>query len=81
MGASVPNNPSIQGRSALLGGDVMKRYIKVQIIKHALMKYIQRPEATQKEIEREKRLIQEYTEEAEWLKQKYKIKERRNYDY
>jgi hypothetical protein len=54
----------------------MKEYKEVQIIKHALMRYIERSEATDKEIEEEKRLIQDYTERAERLKQRYGIKER-----
>jgi hypothetical protein len=52
----------------------LKEYKEVQIIKHALMNYIKRPEATDKEIEQEKQLLQYYTERAERLKQRFRIR-------
>ncbi|SDM14928.1 hypothetical protein [Sediminibacillus halophilus] len=45
----------------------MKSYVKKQIIKHALQHYIQRPGASDKDIAREKRLLEEITEETECL--------------
>lgn len=52
----------------------MKEYTRVQIIKHALKEYIKRPEATEKDIEREEKLLEYYTDRAEFLKKKYGIK-------
>jgi len=52
----------------------LKEYVKVQIIKHALARYIKRPEATEKEVEQEKRLLDAYKERVDYLKQKYSIK-------
>jgi len=52
----------------------LKEYKEVQIIKHALMNYIKRPGATDKEIKQEKQLLQDYTERAERFKQRYGIK-------
>ena len=54
--------------------NAMKEYVKVQIIKHALMRYVERPEATEKEIKQEKELIDRYTEKANYLKERYRIK-------
>lgn len=51
----------------------MKDYKETQIIKHALMLYIQRPEATEKDIAQEKQLLEYYTDKAEWLREKYGI--------
>jgi len=52
----------------------MKKYVEVQIIKHALARYIERPEATEKDIGREKELLDKYTEIVNYLKEKYRIK-------
>lgn len=52
----------------------MKKYKAVQIIKHALMYYLERPSATDKEIEEEKYLLKQVSNEVEMLKQKFGIK-------
>lgn len=52
----------------------MKQYVKLQIIKHALQHYIQRPGASEKDITQEKRLLDEVNEETEELKLRYNIK-------
>lgn len=54
----------------------MTEYVKAQIIKHALMNYIKRPEATEKDIDRERRLLEYYTERIAILKEKYRIKDK-----
>jgi hypothetical protein len=53
----------------------MTKYKEAQIIKHALKMYVQRPDATEQEISEESRLLQKYSDRAEWLKEKYGIKE------
>lgn len=52
----------------------MKEYKETQIIKHALQMYIERPGATEKDIIQEKQLLKQYTDRAELLKERYKIK-------
>ncbi|MBT2718287.1 hypothetical protein [Bacillus sp. ISL-57] len=51
----------------------MTEYKRLQIIKHALQKYLERPDATSKEIEEEKRLLKKVTDKVEELKQEYSI--------
>lgn len=53
----------------------MKPYKKLQIMKHALAYYVTRPNANEKDIETEKRLLADISEEVEGLKEKYGIKE------
>ncbi|MGP9039807.1 hypothetical protein [Cytobacillus kochii] len=52
----------------------MKQYVKLQIVKHALQHYIQRPGASEKDIEKEKRLLEEIVQETEELKSRFNIK-------
>lgn len=52
----------------------MKPYKEAQIIKHALLNYVKRPGASEKDIAAEKQLLKKYAERAEFLKQKYGIK-------
>jgi len=52
----------------------MTFYKQVQIIKHALMHYIERPGATEKEIEEEKKVLDIFKDKAESLKERYRIK-------
>lgn len=51
----------------------MSEYKETQIIKHALQSYIKRTDATEKEVEEEKRLLKKYTDRAKALKEKYGI--------
>ncbi|KDE26704.1 hypothetical protein BA81_14192 [Bacillus safensis FO-36b] len=50
-----------------------KEYKELQIIKHSLQHYITRPNATDKEITEEKRLLQKITCEVNELKNRYGI--------
>lgn len=52
----------------------MTKYTEVQIIKHALQHYIKREGAEEKDIKREKELLDEYTRKAELLKERYRIR-------
>ena len=52
----------------------MKPDVKLQIIKHALQHYILRDGASEKDILKEKRLLNEVTGKVENLKEQYKIK-------
>jgi len=52
----------------------MTEYTELQIIKHALEYYIQRPEATEKDVAREKLALEEVKRRVEWRKEKYGIK-------
>lgn len=52
----------------------VKKYKKLQIIKHALQHYINRSEANENDVRTEKLLLQEITDEVEELKQQYGIK-------
>ncbi|WP_312100215.1 hypothetical protein [Lachnoclostridium sp.] len=51
----------------------MNQYTETQIIKHALQAYIKRPDATDRELNQEKTVLKKYTEEAEKLKERYRI--------
>lgn len=51
----------------------MNQYTETQIIKHALKEYIKRPDATEKDLIKEKTVLKKYTEEAEKLKSRYRI--------
>ncbi|WP_167553113.1 hypothetical protein [Evansella clarkii] len=51
----------------------MSEYTRLQIIKHALQYYIKRPEACEKDVEKEKKLLNKVTSEIEYLKEKYGI--------
>jgi hypothetical protein len=51
------------------------KYKQVQIIKHALQYYVNRPNAEfEKHIESERNLLKKFEKEAEELKIKYEIK-------
>ena len=49
-------------------------YTKLQIIKHALQYYLQRPNMTKSDIKREIELLTEVEMEIDELKEKYNIK-------
>lgn len=51
----------------------MKDYHRQQIIKHALQHYIQRPNATEKDIAQEKRLLNEIEQDIISMKKEYGI--------
>lgn len=51
----------------------MKKYKELQILKHSLQHYIERPNATEKDIQQEKRLLEKITLEVDELKEKYGI--------
>jgi hypothetical protein len=51
----------------------MTEYKKLQIIKHALKHYVNRPDATGKEIEEEKSVLEQVTKKVDELKEKYGI--------
>ena len=55
----------------------MKQYVKLQIIKHALQYYVQRPEAPEKDIKKEKRLLDEVTNDVNRLKERHRIVSKR----
>lgn len=48
-------------------------YKELQIIKHSLQHYIQRPDATEKDIQTEMNLLGKITSEIEQMKEKYHI--------
>lgn len=50
------------------------KYKELQIVKHSLQHYLNRPNATQKEIEEEKRLLYKVTTQVDEMKEKYGIK-------
>lgn len=52
----------------------MKEYKKLQIIKHALQYYIERPEANSKDILVENRLLDEITHQVNELKVQFNIR-------
>lgn len=52
-------------------------YTQSQTLKHALQQYIKRPDATEKEIEQEKRLMEKLEENIEWKKEVYHISDRK----
>ncbi len=51
----------------------MKKYKRLQIIKHALEHYITRPNANDKDLHTEKVLLEQVTQEVDDLKEKYGI--------
>ena len=53
----------------------MTKYIKAQIIKHALQHYIQRDGASEKDIKQEKRVLEEQKQYVKRLKRRYGIGE------
>lgn len=53
---------------------IIKKYRKLQIMKHALQYYIGRPGATQKDIRREKNFLKEVTNEVDEYKRSKGIK-------
>lgn len=55
-------------------------YTESQIAKHALQQYINRPDANDKEIEQEKRLLEKLEENIEWKKEVYHIPDRKYND-
>jgi hypothetical protein len=52
----------------------MKEYKKLQIIKHALQYYVERPGGDPKDFDTERLVLKEVTEEVERLKERYGIK-------
>ncbi|MBU8770318.1 hypothetical protein [Cytobacillus oceanisediminis] len=53
----------------------MKQYKKLQIIKHALQYYISRAGANDADVNSEKMLLEEITDEVDRLKERYGIKQ------
>ena len=53
------------------------RYRKLQIVKHALQHYVQRPNATEKDVTQEINLLNEIENEIEAYKEKYCINYRK----
>lgn len=51
----------------------MKHYVKLQIIKHALQHYIQRPDADPKDIAKEQLLLNQVEKDIEKEKQRCHI--------
>lgn len=49
------------------------KYRDLQIIKHSLQHYIDRPNASEKDVEQEKRLLEKITLEVDEMKEKYGI--------
>ena len=49
------------------------KYKELQIIKHSLQHYIKRPDASEKDIESEKRLLEKITLEVDETKERYGI--------
>lgn len=49
------------------------KYKELQIIKHSLQHYIKRPNASVKDIEQEKRLLEKITHEVNEMKERYEI--------
>ena len=49
------------------------KYKELQIIKHSLQHYLNRPHATEKEIAEEKRLLNKVTNQVDEMKEKYNI--------
>jgi hypothetical protein len=49
------------------------KYRDLQIIKHSLQHYIERPNASEKDVEQEKRLLEKITLEVDEMKEKYGI--------
>lgn len=54
-------------------GKLELKYKELQMIKHSLQHYIERPNASEKDIEQEKRLLEKITIEVEDMKEKYGI--------
>lgn len=61
----------------MIGGLIMK-YKEMQIIKHSLQNYLNRPNATEKELSEEKRLLDKVTQQVDEMKEKYGIKPNTN---
>ncbi|CDQ21746.1 hypothetical protein [Halobacillus karajensis] len=51
----------------------MSEYKIAQILKHALQYYVERPDASEKDIEEEKKVLNSVTEEVNDMKEKYGI--------
>lgn len=51
----------------------MKEYKQLQIIKHALQHYIERPNAEEKDIKTEQLLLEQVTNRVDELKERYGI--------
>lgn len=51
-------------------------YRNLQIIKHALQYYISRPNASKKDLVREKNLIKRVEDDIEWYEEKHHIKKK-----
>lgn len=51
----------------------MNEYKEIQIIKHALGYYIKRPDATEKDLQEERTLLEKYESKAESTREKFGI--------
>ena len=51
-------------------------YRKMQTVKHALQYYITRPEASEKDLVREKNLLKQVEEDIEWYEERHRIKKK-----
>lgn len=54
------------------------KYKELQIVKHSLQHYLNRPHATEKEVAEEKRLLDKITIQVDEMKEKYGIKPNTN---
>lgn len=52
----------------------MTEYTELQIVKHALEYYVERPGASKEDIERESRVLESVRNRVEYLKERYAIK-------
>lgn len=50
------------------------KYKELQIIKHSLQRYVRRPEATEKEVDEEIRLLNKIENQVDQMKERYEIK-------
>lgn len=54
----------------------MRKYIKMQIIKHALLYYIQRPKITTEQLKQEQEVLKQVVQEVKNLKMAYNIEQK-----
>lgn len=52
----------------------MTEYTRSQIIKHALMYYLEKPDMTEKDKHRVQIVLDKYVDRVQWLKEIYGIK-------
>lgn len=53
---------------------VFLKYKELQIIKHALLHYLNRRGATEKEMAEEERVLKKVFREVDYMKEKYRLK-------